>query len=108
MTLDAAARPAHGRGGQLLQPPNHKTIKPNMIRPDDILTDKDVAKIAGMRYWTFQQRMRTGFRSGELNWNAARPVKNGRERVWLRRDVERVWRDRITAGESSEERSEAL
>lgn len=66
-----------------------------MIEPTDILRDKDVAKIAGMAYLTFQRKMRDGFVVGELDWNAAQPVKNGRERVWLRRDVERVWKERI-------------
>ena len=66
-----------------------------MMTADDILRDEDVAKYAGLTVAVFQRKMREGFRVGELDWKAAEPVTNGRERLWLRKDVERVWRDRI-------------
>lgn len=73
-----------------------------MITPEDIMRDKDVAKLAGMRLDTFQRKMRAGFSAGELNWPAADPVTNGRERLWFRRDVERVWRERIRVAASED------
>ncbi len=66
-----------------------------MLTIEDILDDRAVARLAGMAYLTFQRKMRDGFAVGELNWHAALPVMNGRSRVWLRRDVERVWKERI-------------
>ena len=70
-----------------------------MITSRDILTDKDVAKLAGMSLYTFQERMRLGSRPGELDWRQARPVTNCRRRWWLREDVERVIRERLTVPE---------
>ena len=69
-----------------------------MITADDIMRDADVAKLAGLKVETFQRKMKRGFKTGELDWNAADPVSNGRERLWFRRDVERVWKDRIRVG----------
>jgi len=74
---------------------------PEHITPKDILRDKDVAKLAGLETDRFQRKMKKaerggrGFAVGELYWPAAMPVPCGRERVWLREDVERVWRERI-------------
>ena len=63
------------------------------------MRDADVAKLAGMKVETFQRKMKRGtFGPGELDWRAADPVTNGRERLWLRRDVERVWKERIKVG----------
>ena len=59
------------------------------------MRDADVAKLAGLKVETFQRKMKRGFGPGELDWKAALPVTNGRERMWLRKDVERVWRERI-------------
>lgn len=67
-----------------------------MITANDILTDAQVAKLAGIALCTFQRRMTTGFLPGELDWNAARPMTFGRRRFWLRADVEKVIKERIT------------
>ena len=66
-----------------------------MITSDDILLDADVAKLAGLKVETFQRKMKRGFSRGELNWPAADPVTNGRTRLWFRKDVERIWKERI-------------
>ena len=66
-----------------------------MIKEDDILTDADVAKLAGLSLYSFQARMRDGIRSGEIDWFAARPMTLGGRRRWLRQDVEKVIRERI-------------
>lgn len=69
-----------------------------MITAADIMHDVDVAQLAGMKVATFQRKMKRGFSAGELDWRAADPVTNGRERLWFRRDVERVWKERIRIG----------
>lgn len=68
-----------------------------MITASDILRDCDVAKLAGISLDTFQRRMRTGFRPGELDWNLARPMVNGGRRFWLRQDVESIIKERKVA-----------
>jgi len=67
-----------------------------MIRESDILTDADVAKLAHLHICTFQRRMQNGFNPGEIDFTQARPMRNGDRRFWLREDVERVIRDRVT------------
>lgn len=69
-----------------------------MIRESDILTDADVAKLAHLHICTFQRRMQKGFKQGEIDFAQARPMMNGGRRFWLREDVERVIRDRVTKG----------
>lgn len=69
-----------------------------MITEKDIMTDAQVAKLAHLSLCTFQRRMRTGFRAGELDFAQARPMRNGDRRFWLRSDVEDVIRNRVTAG----------
>ena len=66
-----------------------------MIKEADILTDADVAKLAGLSLYSFQERMRDGIGAGEIDWFAARPMTLGRRRMWLRQDVEKVIRERI-------------
>ena len=61
-----------------------------MITSKDIMTDADVAKIVRLSLCCFQRRMRTGFKTGELDLRKARPVVMGKRRWWLRADVERV------------------
>ena len=67
-----------------------------MITANDILTDKDVAKMLGINYQAFQRFVRKGFPAGSVDIMAAKPVFVGSVRRWLRADVERVLRDRIT------------
>ncbi len=69
-----------------------------MIRESDILTDADVAKLAHLSLCTFQRRMQKGFKPGEIDFAQARPMRNGDRRFWLREDVEKVIRDRVTKG----------
>jgi hypothetical protein len=69
-----------------------------MIRASDILTDADVAKLAHLSLCTFQRRMQKGFKPGEIDFTQARPMRNGDRRFWLREDVEKVIRDRVTKG----------
>jgi len=69
-----------------------------MIRVCDILTDADVAKLAHLSLCTFQRRMQKGFKPGEIDFAQARPMRNGDRRFWLREDVEKVIRDRVTKG----------
>jgi hypothetical protein len=66
-----------------------------MITENDILTDAQVAKLAGFKLDTFQRRMRKGFKPGELDWNKARPIRNGDRRWWFRPDVEKVIKERM-------------
>lgn len=67
-----------------------------MITADDILTDREVAALAGISLDTFQRRMREGFKISELDFTKARPMTNGGCRRWLRADVEKVIKERIT------------
>lgn len=69
-----------------------------MITAADILTDADVAKLAGVSVETFQRSLRYGIPPGEIDWLAAKPMLHGGRRRWLRQDVERVIRDRVTKG----------
>ena len=97
---DGAAPPTVGTGGAIFQ-----NGKRNMITANDIMRDADVAELAGMKVETFQRKMKRGtFGPGELDWRAADPVSNGRERLWFRRDVERVWRERIRVGSAEASR----
>lgn len=68
-----------------------------MITEKDIMTDAQVAKLAHISLCTFQRRMQTGFKTGELDFTQARPMVNGGRRFWLRSDVEKVINERTTA-----------
>lgn len=67
-----------------------------MIRESDIMTDAEVAKLVHLSLCTFQRRMRTGFKPGEIDFTKAKPMVNGDRRFWLREDVEAVIKGRIT------------
>ena len=66
-----------------------------MITAADIMTDAQVAKLTGISTYIFQQRMRDGFKPGELDFNEAKPLLNCGRRFWFRADVERVIKERI-------------
>ena len=72
-----------------------------MIREDDIMTDEDVARLAHLSLCTFQRRMQAGFKEGEIDFTQARPMVNGGRRFWLREDVEKVIRGRVTKKEDA-------
>ena len=66
-----------------------------MITSADILTDAQVARLAGFKTDTFQRRIKNGFKPGELDLMQAKPWSNGRRRFWFRPDVEKIIKDRI-------------
>ena len=61
-----------------------------MITSKDIMTDEDVADIVNLSLDTFQERVRQGFKVGELDLRKARQVVMDKRRWWFRADVERV------------------
>lgn len=66
-----------------------------MITAADIMTDAQVAKLLGISTYILQQRMRDGFKVGELDLNEAKPLLNCGRRFWYRADIERVIKERI-------------
>ncbi len=66
-----------------------------MITAADIMSDADVAELAGVSVDTFQRSLRVGIKAGELDWMQAKPMLHGGRRRWLRADVERVIKERL-------------
>lgn len=67
-----------------------------MITAADIMSDADVAALVGVALSTFQKWMRDDAPAGAIFWAKARPMMVGGRRRWLRSDVEKVIKERIT------------
>lgn len=67
-----------------------------MITAADIMSDADVAKLIGVALSTFQKWLRTDTPNGSILWEKAHPVMVGGRRRWLRSDIEKILKERIT------------
>lgn len=67
-----------------------------MITAADIMSDADVAALIGVALATFQKWMRDDTPQGAIFWEQAKPMMVGGRRRWLRSDVEKVIKERIT------------
>lgn len=76
------------------------------MKPEDIMTDKQVAKLLHLSTEVFQRKCRDGFAEGEIDLLAAQPITLGKSRRWFREEVERVLRKKITVAPKAQQEQE--
>ena len=66
-----------------------------MMTAADILDDQEAANMVHISLSTLQRWMRLGIPEGSIDLAAAKPVRIGKYRRWLKADLERVINERI-------------